>query len=171
MDIGTLAVLFFIAAFFDIVTVMVIKQGDQRSAPAIFRALATIYLDPKHPATSSRERPSASSRLLSSSWPSQHSAPRCGSRRAPGAEPTRASRAIVLADDHGEAEGQALPPGMARLVLEGFEPVLTRSSRAAQRRWSLAQRARRPKRRARPRRPRRPCSQTQPQADRTAQAA
>ena len=27
MDIGTLAVLFFIAAFFDIVTVMVIKQG------------------------------------------------------------------------------------------------------------------------------------------------
>lgn len=51
MDIGTLAVLFFIAAFFDIVTVMVIKQGDQRSAPAIFRALATIYLDPTHPAT------------------------------------------------------------------------------------------------------------------------
>lgn len=39
MDIGTLIVLFFVAAFFDAVTVMVIRQGNQQSSPVIFRAL------------------------------------------------------------------------------------------------------------------------------------
>lgn len=44
MDIGTLAVLFFIAAFFDVVSVMAIKQGNQQSSPVIFRALVTISI-------------------------------------------------------------------------------------------------------------------------------
>lgn len=44
MDIGTLIVLFFVAAFFDAVTVMVIRQGNQQSSPVIFRALAAISI-------------------------------------------------------------------------------------------------------------------------------
>lgn len=43
MDIGTLTVLFFVAAFFDAVTVMVIRQGNQQSSPVIFRALVAIW--------------------------------------------------------------------------------------------------------------------------------
>lgn len=44
MDIGTLIVLFFVAAFFDAVTVMVIRQGNQQSSPVIFRALVAISI-------------------------------------------------------------------------------------------------------------------------------
>ena len=44
MDIGTLIMLFFVAAFFDAVTVMVIRQGNQQSSPVIFRALVTISI-------------------------------------------------------------------------------------------------------------------------------
>lgn len=44
MDIGTLIVLLFVAAFFDAVTVMVIRQGNQQSSPVIFRALVAISI-------------------------------------------------------------------------------------------------------------------------------
>lgn len=44
MDIGTLIVLFFVAAFFDAVTVMAIRQGNQQSSPMIFRALVAISI-------------------------------------------------------------------------------------------------------------------------------
>lgn len=44
MDTGTLIGLFFVAAFFDAVTIMAIKQEGRRNSPVIFRTLVAISI-------------------------------------------------------------------------------------------------------------------------------